>query len=161
MRLTCSQKDLRFALDTVSCAVNTSTTLPVLNNILLKAANKKLSFAATNLEIAINYAIPADIKNEGAITIPAKLVTSYISLLQDEEVEMRIEDGMTLTLKSKNSRTKIKGISPDEFPLIPKVEKEALLQITAKNLAEAIDQTVFSAASTNSRPILAGVYLHA
>ena len=158
MRLTCSQKDLRFALDIVSCAVSSSTTLPVLNNILLKAADKKLFFSATNLEIAINSSIAADIKNEGSITIPSRLITSYISLLEDGEVEMKVED-MTLHLKSKSSQTKIKGISPDEFPLIPKVEKDASFEVTAKDLAEAIDCTVFSASSSTSRPILSGVYM--
>lgn len=161
MKLTCLQKDLRFALDIVSCAVNQSTTLPVLNNILLKAVNKKLFFSATNLEIAINYSIPADVKNEGSITIPAKLITSYVALLEDEIVEMKIEDGTTLFIKSKSSQTKIKGISPDEFPLIPKIEKEVSIQITAKDLAQAIDHTVFSASTSATRPVLAGVYLWA
>lgn len=161
MKLSCSQKDLHFALNIVSCAVNSSPTLPVLNNILIKAANKKLFFSATNLEIAINYSIPADIKNEGAITIPAKLITNYISLLDDTTVELRVEEGMTLHLKSKSSQTKIKGISPDEFPLIPKIEKEATLQITASDLAHAIDCTVFSAAPTGTRPVLSGVFMQA
>ena len=159
MKLTCSQKDLRFALDIVSLAVSSSTTLPVLNNILLKAANKKLYFSATNLEIAINYSINADIKNEGAITIPAKLITSYTNLLEDETVEMRLEDGNTLFIKTKTSQTKIKGISPNEFPLIPKIEKETTLKIIANDLSQTIDCTIFSAATTNTRPILAGVYV--
>ncbi|MBI5413504.1 DNA polymerase III subunit beta [Candidatus Peregrinibacteria bacterium] len=161
MKLTCSQKDLHFALDIVGCAVSASTTLPVLNNILIKATNKKLYFSATNLEIAISYSIPADVKNEGAITIPAKLISSYVSLLEDSSVEMRVEDGMALHLKSKSSQTKIKGISPDEFPIIPKIEKESSIEITASDLATAIDSTVFSAATTSARPILAGVYMHA
>ncbi len=161
MRLTCSQKDLKFALEIVSLAVNSSTTLPVLNNILMKATNKKLSFSATNLEIAINYSIPADVKNEGSITIPAKLITNYISLLEDAEIELKVEEAMTLHLKSKSSQTKIKGISPDEFPTIPKTEKEATIHIKVKNLAEAIDHTIFSAAVGGARPILNGVYMKA
>lgn len=159
MRLNCSQKDLRFALEIVSLAVNTSTTLPVLNNILLKAAGKKLYFSATNLEIAINYSIAADIKNEGAITIPAKLITNYVNLLEDENVEMKVDDGNTLHIKTKTSQTKIKGISPNEFPLIPKVEKETTIQISAKDLSQTIDSTIFSAATTSTRPILAGAYV--
>lgn len=160
MRLSCLQKDLNFALGIVSLAVNSSTTLPVLNNILLKASGKELFFAATNLEIAINYSIPADIKNEGAITVPAKLITNYISLLEDDHVEIRVEDGSTLHFKSKNSQTKIKGISPDEFPLIPKVEKEETFEISPRDLGEAIDSTVFSAATSTTRPILSGVYMN-
>lgn len=161
MRLTCLQKDLNFALGTVSLAVNASATLPVLSNILIKATNKKLSFSGTNLEIAINYSIPADVKNEGSITIPAKLITNYVSLLGDEEVELRVEDGMTLHAKSKSSQTKIKGISPDEFPSIPKVEKEVTLEMRSRDLREAIDCTIFSAAVGGSRPVLSGVYMAA
>lgn len=146
-------------MDTVSLAVSPSTTLPVLNNILLKATNKKLFFSATNLEIAITFSINADVKNEGSITIPAKLITNYVSLLEEEGVEMKVEDGMVLHLKSKSSQTKIKGISPDEFPSIPKVEKDVTLSMPAKELEHAINCTVFSAAVGGSRPILAGVYM--
>lgn len=161
MKLSCSRKNLNFALNIVSLAVNSSTTLPVLNNILLKAADKKLYLSATNLEIAINYSIAADIKNEGAITIPAKLLTSYVAFLEDDNVEMKLEDGTTLNIKTKTSQTKIKGITPNEFPLIPKVEKDTIIELPAKSLAQAIDYTVFSAAVTATRPILTGVYLHA
>lgn len=159
MRLTCSQKNLRTALDIVSLAVNASTTLPVLNNILIKAENKRLFFAATNLEIAINHSIPADIRNEGSVTVPAKLIANYVSLLKDEEVEMRVEEGTVLHMSSKSSQTKIRGISPDEFPLIPKVEKEVSFSIAADQLNVAIECTVFSAAASGTRPILAGVYM--
>ena len=64
MLLSCDQKDLLAALTTVSKAVNLNSTLPVLNNILLKAESKKLTFAATNLEIAITTSINTEIKNE-------------------------------------------------------------------------------------------------
>lgn len=160
MKLLCSQKDLTFALNVVSLAVNASTTLPVLNNILLKATNKKLFFSATNLEIAINFSIPAEVKNEGAITVPAKLITHYVSFLTNKEVEMKAEDRFTLSLVSKSSQTKIKGISPDEFPTIPKIEKELTIEIPAKILANAIDWTIFSAATGGTRPVLSGVYFH-
>ena len=161
MRLTCSRKNLNFALGIVGLAVNSSTTLPVLNNILIKAVDQKLFFSATNLEIAISYSIPADVKNEGAITVPSKLLTSYVAFLEDDEIEMKLDDGMTLSLKSKSSQTKIKGISPDEFPLIPKIEKDTTIELKAKDLAETVDRTVFSAATTSTRPILTGVYFRA
>ncbi len=159
MKLTCSQKNLKFALDIVSLAVNNSSTLPVLNNILLKASNKKLFLSATNLEIAINYSIAADVKNEGSITVPAKLIANYVSLLQDGEVELKVDGNYTLQVKSAKSNTKIKGITPDEFPLIPTVEKDLAFSVSAKSFADGVNNTVFSAAIGGSRPILSGVYL--
>ena len=73
MRLTCSQKDLHSALTITNKAVDVNNTLPVLNNVVLKAEGKKLYFTTTNLEVAITYLIETDVKNEGEITIPSLL----------------------------------------------------------------------------------------
>ena len=158
MKLFCSQRDLETALNIVNKAISSNNTLPVLNNILVKAEGKKLYFSATNLEIAISYFVEADVRSEGAITIPAKLITSYVSLLTDEKVELSIGDGMTLLVQSSTSTTKIKGISADEFPLIPKVDAEHSFNLNTTELDNAISETVFAASTNVSRPVLAGVY---
>ncbi len=160
MRVTCSQKDFNFALDVVGKAITPNNTLPVLNNILIKAAGKKLYFSATNLEIAINFSISADVVNEGAVTVPAKLIAGYVGLLEDDKVELKLEEGFVLHLKTKTSETRIKGISSDEFPVIPKVEKESTFTIPASDLAETIEDTIFAAAITPTRPVLCGVYIN-
>lgn len=161
MLLTCEQKDLLAALATVSKAVNLNSTLPVLNNILLKAEGKKLTFAATNLEIAITTAIKAEIKNEGTLTVPARLFTNYVSLLADGKVELSNKEGLDLQIKAAKSQTRIKGISADEFPLIPQVKKEVSFTLAAKDLLQAINQVAFASARDMVRPVLAGVYLRA
>lgn len=157
MKLICSQVDLERAINIVSKAITPNTTLPVLNNIMLKAEENKLFFAATNLEVAIQYFIPAEIKSEGSITIPAKLIGSYISLLKDEKVELNLGDGETLQIKAASSQTKIKGINASEFPSIPKLEKENSVKVKTKDLSKAVTQTVFAASPNTSRPVLSGV----
>jgi len=157
MKLICAQSDLERGLNIVNKAITPNTTLPVLNNIMLKAEGKKLHLSSTNLEVAIQYFIPADVKNEGSITIPAKLISSYISLLKDEKVEISLLEGETVQIKSLTSQTKIKGINASEFPVIPKVEKENTVKVDTKDLETAITQTAFSASTNTSRPVLAGV----
>lgn len=159
MKLFCSQKDLDYGLNIVNKAINTNNTLPVLNNILLKAEGKKLHFSSTNLEIAITCSIDADVRSEGAITVPAKLITSYISLLTDEKVELSVVEGISLSVNSSSSHTKIKCIHADEFPLIPKVEKEQEFKVKSEDFQEAVMETVFAASTNTSRPVLSGVYL--
>lgn len=158
MKVFCSQKELLNALNIVGKAVSQNVVLPVLNNILVKAEGKEMYFAATNLEIAIKYHLQTDVRNEGAITVPAKLFTNYVSLLPDEKVELSIADGLTMSVKSSSSQTKIKGIHSDEFPLIPKTEKDHTLSISAKDFEKALNQVVFSASLNASRPVLSGVY---
>jgi DNA polymerase-3 subunit beta len=157
MRLTCSQKDLLSALNATNKAVDVNNTLPVLNNVLLKAEGKKLYFTSTNLEIAISYTIETDVKNEGDITIPSKLFTSYINYLKNENVDVEVESGDVL-VKTSDSKTRIKGIPATEFPPIPVVEKEGGMTLTVKDLNKAIEQVVFAAALNTTRPILSGVY---
>ncbi len=158
MRLTCSQKDLANALSITNKAVGVNNTLPVLNNVLIKAEAKKLFFTTTNLEIAISYLIDADIKNEGEMTIPSKLLTNYVGYLKDSEVNIAVEEGDSVLVETNDSKTKIKGIPASEFPSIPVVEKEGGFKVSVKDLAQAIHQVVFAAAYNTTRPILTGVY---
>lgn len=157
MKLVCAQADLERAVNIVTKAITPNTTLPVLNNILLKAEDKKLHFAATNLEVAVQYFIPAEVKNEGSVTIPAKLLSSYVNLLADENVEISLKEGETVEITSATSKTKMKGISANEFPVIPTVEKESTIKVGTRDLETAISQTVFAASTNTSRPVLSGV----
>ena len=159
MKLFCAQKDLSYAIDIVNKAISPNNTLPVLNNILIKAEGKKLYFSSTNLEIAISCLIDADIRSEGSITVPAKLLSSYISLLTDEKIELNLLEGFNLAINSSSASTKIKCISADEFPLIPKIEKGQEFFIKVDEFYRSINETVFSASSNTSRPVLSGVLL--
>lgn len=162
MKVSIPQETLLESLKIVSRAVSGQATLPVLGNILIKAENKKVYFAATNLEVSITTSAEANVKNEGAITVPAKILTAYTSLLgKNDEVELAVESGTDLSIKSKSSKTKIKGISADEFPEIARVESGAKLELKSKDFKAAMDQVAFSAQENASRPILSGVYLHA
>ncbi len=159
MKLFCAQRELEYAINIVNKAINPNNTLAVLNNILLKAEGKSLYFSSTNLEIAISCSINADIRTEGAITVPAKLLTGYVSLLKDEKVELNVVNGVDLSVNSDSSTTKIKGINADEFPLIPKVEKGCELEVNVNNLHGAITETVFAASLNTSRPVLSGIFI--
>ncbi len=162
MKLIIGQSDLLEGLKTVSRAVSTQNTLPVLGNILIRAEGRKVHFSATNLEISIATSVKADIKNEGSITVPAKILTSYTSLLgKKEEIELKLSDGLALEVNSKSSKTKIKGISSDEFPDITRVDSGTKLSLSTKQFRSIVQQVAFSAQENASRPILSGVLFKA
>lgn len=162
MKVIISQSDLLEGLKTVSRAVSGQNTLPVLGNILIRAEGKKVYFSATNLEISIATSVEAEVKNEGAITVPAKILTSYASLLdKDEDVELKLGDGLALEVNSKTSKTKIKGIAADEFPSITRVDSGVRLALSTKDFRAMVQQVAFSAQENASRPILSGVLLKA
>jgi len=159
MKFVCEKKDLSEAVSLVQKAINSQNTLPVLANILLKTEEGKLYLSATNLEIAISTSLSASVESEGAITLPARLFSNYISLLKDGEVEISLENGESVSIKSSDSQTKVKGISAEEFPEIPVVQEESSFTLPAGILKEGIEQTVFSCSASSTRPVLSGVLL--
>lgn len=159
MKLTCLQENLKRGLATVSHAVAGKSTLPVLSNVLLATDGGRLKLAATNLEVGITHWIGAQVQEEGAVTIPAKLLGDVVGGLPNDKVTLTL-DARTQTVKVECGRftSNIKGIEADEFPTIPTiVDKEATASLPPEVLREAIDQVAFAAASDDSRPVLAGV----
>ncbi len=98
MHLTCLQENLKRGLATVSHAVAGKSTLPVLANVLLATDGGRLKLAATNLEIGITHWIGAQVQEEGAITVPAKLLADVVGGLPADKVTLTL-DGRTQTLK--------------------------------------------------------------
>ena len=158
MRFTCDKQALQDGLATVQKAINAQNTLPVLGNILINAEGQKVYLSATNLEIAISTSVEADIKNEGSITIPSRLLVNYVSLLKNGELEIALENGDSVSITSDDASTKIKGLSAEEFPEIPKVEKDVSFSLPSGVLKTAIEQTVFSCSASSTRPVLSGVF---
>lgn len=157
MKLACSQQKLALALSIVGRAVSPNNTLPVLNNILLKAEAGRLFLSATNLEIAIKASLEAKVDAEGALTVPAKVLSAYVPLLKDQDVKLNLSNETTLEVSAPGSRSKMKGISSEEFPNLPGVEELARFVVPADKLRSAIEKVVFAASANISRPVLTGV----
>ena len=87
MKLTCLQENLSKALSIVGRAVATRTTLPVTQNVLLSTDEGRLKLTATNLEIAISTWIGGKVETEGAVTIPARLLTDFVSSIAGAHFE--------------------------------------------------------------------------
>ena len=81
MKLSTLQENLAKGLSIVSHSVATKAQLPVLGNILLATDKGRLKLSATNLETGINFWIGAKIEKEGAVSIPAKILTEFVSSL--------------------------------------------------------------------------------
>ena len=156
MRLSCLQENLSKCLGIVGRAVATRTTLPVTNNVLLATEQSRLRLSATNLEIAISCWLGSMVEEEGAITVPARLLTEFVNSLPSEKIDLALADH-TLELKCARFEARISGINAEDFPPIPKISGGMTYQIEPDALRLAINQVVFATASEDTRPVLTGV----
>jgi DNA polymerase III subunit beta len=161
MKLTCLQENLKRGLSIVSHAVAGKSTLPVLSNILLATDNGRLKLAATNLELGITCWIGSKVDREGAVTIPAKLLSDLVGSLPNDRITLELDStSQSVKLMCARYENNINGIDADEFPALPTLEEREPNAVFACDvLREAIDQIAFAAATDDSRPVLTGVLL--
>ncbi len=158
MNVSVMQENLVRGLQTVSRAVSTRATLPVLANVLLKTESSGVKLTATNLEIGINCWVPGKVTEEGEITVPARLLTDLVASLPNQRIDLVLSPkDRTLKLTCGSNRSSIKGIEADEFPVVAAIGESPATSVDARVLREALAEVVFAAATDESRPILTGV----
>lgn len=161
MELTVTQEKLNKAISAVGRVASTKTQLPILGNILLRTDGTRLLVAATNLEIAITQYVGAKITKPGAITIPARLMSEFISSLPKEAVELKVV-GNNLHIKSGTYKSIINGYIADDFPELPTINEDSSIQYSIKieDFKQAVSQTIITTSNDSTRPVLTGVYWH-
>lgn len=162
MELTVTQENLARALGATSRVASTKAQLPILGNILLRTDGHRLMVAATNLEIASTQLIGAKIINEGAVTVPARLITEFVSSLpKTTTVTLKAIDNK-LHIDAEGYNSVINGQVADEFPELPTINDKTAISysIDTASLKQAIGQTILTSSNDSTRPVLTGVYWH-
>jgi DNA polymerase III subunit beta len=158
VKLSVMQENLARGLQIVSRAVSTRSTLPVLNNVLLRTEDGGLKLTATNLEIGITYWVPGKIDTGGSMTVPARLLADIVAgLPANERVDLELQPQETLHIQAGRFETRIKGIDAEEFPAIPTAGERPTTRVPQNVLRVALGEVTFAAATDEARPILTGV----
>lgn len=158
MKIICTQENLNKALNIVGKVVNKNTTLPILNNVLLKTDKKGLKLSATNLEIAVTYWLGGKIEEEGEITVPTRLFANFVSNLPNENVEIKTREDM-VNIKCDGCKINIKGVDAKEYPLSPKIEAEPFLKVRSESFKKALLQVFPSISVSESRLEITGALM--
>jgi DNA polymerase-3 subunit beta len=156
MKLKATQENLNKALGLVARVASTRGTLPILSHVLLKVADNRLSIAATNLDIAINCYIGAQIQSEGSLTVPARLLQDFVSSLPSGVIELE-QDEQRLKITTDSYKSVINGVSAEDFPVMPAIENGQEWSIDGPVLKQALQQVLMAASNDESRPVLTGV----
>ena len=158
MKLSCLQENLRNGLSVVERAVATRTTLPITQNVYMAAEGSRLRLSATNLEIAITTWVGAQVEEEGAVTIPARLLTQFVNSLPQQRVDVELGyEPLSLAMKCARYEANVNGQDADDFPPIPTVDEGSVGRMDAAVMRDAIRHVAFAAATEDSRPVLTGV----
>jgi len=156
MKIICLQENLKNGLNVVQNITGKNLTLPILNNILLITEKKQLKLSTTDLEIAITNQISCKIEKDGGITVPSKLLVNFINNLPNKKIDINIKNNI-INLKCENYKSIIKGLDLKDFPIIPKIKSEPVLEINSNDFKNAIEQIAAFVSLSDIRPEISGV----
>lgn len=159
MKFIVSSTSLLKHLQTIAGVLNTSNTLPILDNFLFEVENKVLTLHASDLETTMTTTLDVEAKDKGQIAIPAKLLLDTLKTFPDQPLTFSIDQKkFGIEISSDYGKYKLTGYNGSEFPKVPTLESPSSVKIGAEVLANAINKTIFATGNDELRPVMSGVF---
>ena len=159
MELRCNRSILLNELGPMQGVVERKTTIPVLSHILLTARDQQLHIAATDLDVSLTSSCEAEVAQEGGIAIQARKFLEIIRSLAGEEVHLLQEDPNILSIHAMQSRFKLNGLAPEDFPTLPEAASGDTLDLPFAEFRRMISKIIFAVSAEESRFQLNGALL--
>ncbi|MBR3204294.1 DNA polymerase III subunit beta [Candidatus Saccharibacteria bacterium] len=163
MELEVDSGKLSKALNVVSrVAAGSKASLPILNNVLIRSDEGKVSLTTTNLDMAVVDYLPVSKSENGVITVPAKLLAEFVSNLpKGNTVKIKVE-GMKVFVESKGYKSALNGVMADDFPELPGIDEEKAVRFRmgVDEFKVGVNQVIVASSNDMTRPALTGVYFN-
>ena len=157
MKIECIKEQLEEALNKAVKITGKNITLPVLNGFYLEAHQNLLSIRATNLDLGILITLPVKVIEPGVVVVPAQIISSFISsLFKDKNITIDSKNQI-LEIKTSNTKTSIKILPHEDFPIIPQISEDKTFSIPTRDFVFGIKSVIYAAAPGSIKPELSSI----
>ena len=163
MKFVVSSTELLSHLASISKVISSKSTMPILDNFLFQLSETELTITASDLESTLITSLGLEnIEGEGAIAVPAKLITDTLKEFPEQPLTFQIDsDSYNVEIFSDNGKFSIMGQNAEDFPEQPKLDEEGTSSINVSHvvLQKGIEKTLFATADDELRPVMNGIYI--
>lgn len=159
MKIKVQKESFLKALQKVSNIIGSRTTLPVLANVLMEAADGKLTLTTTDLELRLTTEMEAEVEEAGKTTLPAKKLLGLVSKFRNGVVTIDSNENHHSTIQCGTVSIMLLGLNPDDFPVSPEFEVTRNVKIKQNEMAAILDRISYAASTDDSRKVLQGILL--
>ncbi|WP_195574030.1 DNA polymerase III subunit beta [Paenibacillus sp. 1001270B_150601_E10] len=165
MKLSILKNELNEAIQNVSRAISSRTTIPILTGIKVDVTFQGVTLTASDTDISIQSFIPIEddrqtivqVERPGSVVLPAKFFVEIIKKLPSQHIEIEMQDQFQTLLRAGSTDIQIVGLDPEEYPVLPSIEEDQVFTVNGDLLKTMIKQTVFAISTNETTPILTGV----
>ncbi len=160
MKFIVSSSVLLKSLQNISGVLNSSNTLPILDNFLFEVSKNNLQISGSDLETTMSTAVELEKADKGgSVAIPAKLLLEILKSLPDHPITFNINsETFGIEISSDYGKYKLTGQNGNEFPKTPKIDGASKLTVPAHVINRAISKTIFATGTDELRPVMSGVF---
>ena len=131
MNFIASSTSLLKHLQSISGVLNTSNTLPILDNFLFEITNGQLTASASDLETTMVTKLDVHSEEDGKIAIPAKLLLDVLKSLPDQPCTFKVNaSNYQIEIAYDNGKSRMVGFNGDEFPKIPELAGKSAIKLS-------------------------------
>lgn len=153
-------KKLQEIMDLVTRFVSKHATLPILENVYIKASLEGIIFRAADMEKYIELELDVRVADEAAVTVNAKTLSDLLRTIEDEMVTLGIDQQKdTVTLTSSQDTFQIRGIPAVEYVAVPQVVTDQIVTLDAGQFALGVGKVEYAVTEKNFSPVLTGIYV--
>lgn len=147
LKLTVEKEDFLEGLNSLQNITNKKGTLAILTNVLLESTAKGLLLTGTDLEVGLRITIPADIHEEGSLTLPSKKIFEIVRESGTKIISIEEIENSWVIIKAGLSTYNLAGMPSDEFPEFPDHDQENFIPFPSNIFLELIEKVIFSIAN--------------
>lgn len=159
MELTVGKADLQKELQLCQGVVEKRSTIPILSNVLLRAADGRLQIAATDLDVTILSSCAARITTAGGVTIEAKRLFDVVRSMPDEDVHITLQENNSVQIESGTAKFRLLGLPAEDYPTLPTVNATEGFNIPLDELKTMVGKVKFAITHEETRFQLNGALL--
>ncbi|MDA8923544.1 DNA polymerase III subunit beta [Flavobacteriaceae bacterium] len=157
MKFIVSSSQLLKQLQVLGGVINTSNTLPILDNFLFELNQDRLTITASDLETSMSASITVESTSTGNIAVPARLLLDTLKTFPEQPLTFSAENN-TIEISANNGKYSLAYLAGDEFPKAVHIKDPSKTVIMGDTLANAINTTLFASGNDDLRPVMSGVF---
>jgi len=158
MRLSINRETLLRGIGRTLGVVDRRGTMPILANFLLQTDENRVIISATDLEVSFRGFYPAEVQEHGALTVQAHYFFNLIKELPGETLELTGTENSNLKIQVGDARYQLHGLPADQFPPVPEITDQELVQVESGMVKEMIEKTIFSVSADDLQYHLSSIY---
>ncbi len=159
MEIQIDREELFRCVSRVQSIIEKKSNMPILSTILLTAEASEVSISATDLELGFKQNMPANIIEEGSVTISGRKFFEILKESKKSEFTIKEKENNWIFLSDGIAQFNLACLPADEYPVITEPEDVSIVEINGKTLSEMINKTIYAVTRDDAGFKLSGVFM--